>query len=98
MTGILGQLKWESLKKRRKDSRKDSRRDNRRCLECLRRRMTVYIKKERKKTLFGFSKSLKKDAFGITSLCENGILKTDTVDKANICNKQFQSAFTRETD
>ena len=25
-------------------------------------------------------------------------LKTDTVDKANICNKQFQSAFTRETD
>ena len=36
--------------------------------------------------------------FGITSLCENGILKTDTVDKANICNKQFESAFTRETD
>ena len=23
---------------------------------------------------------------------------TDTVDKANTCNKQFQSAFTRETD
>ena len=35
---------------------------------------------------------------GITSLRENGILKTDTVDKANICNKQFQSAFTCETD
>ena len=34
----------------------------------------------------------------ITSLRENGILKTDTVDKANICNKQFQSVFTRETD
>ena len=34
----------------------------------------------------------------ITSPRENGILKTDTVDKANICNKQFQSAFTRETD
>ena len=29
---------------------------------------------------------------------ENGILKTDTVDNANNCNKQFQSAFTRETD
>ena len=43
-------------------------------------------------------RSLKKDAFGITSLRENGILKTDTVEKANICNKQFQSAFTRETD
>ena len=43
----------------------------------------------------------KKDAFGITSLRENGILKTDTVYKTNICNicnKQFQSAFTRETD
>ena len=39
-----------------------------------------------------------KDAFGITSLRENGILKTDTFDKANICNKQFESAFTREFD
>ena len=28
----------------------------------------------------------------------NGILKTDTIDKANICNRQFQSAFTREPD
>ena len=45
-----------------------------------------------------FVKSLKTDASGITSLRENGILKTDTNDKANICNKQFQSAFTRETD
>ena len=29
---------------------------------------------------------------------ENGVLKTDTVDKANICNRQFQSAFTYEAD
>ena len=29
---------------------------------------------------------------------ENGILETDTLDKANICNRQFQSAFTRESD
>ena len=35
---------------------------------------------------------------GITLLRENGFLKTDTFDKANICNKQFQSAFSRETD
>ena len=34
----------------------------------------------------------------ITSRRENRILKTDTVDKANICNKQFQCAFTHETD
>ena len=40
-----------------------------------------------------FVKSLKKDAFGNTTLRENGILKTDTLDKANICNRQFQSAF-----
>ena len=45
-----------------------------------------------------FVKSLKKDAFGITSLRENGILKTDTFDKANICNKRFESVFTRESD
>ena len=25
-------------------------------------------------------------------------MKTDTLDEANICNRQFQSAFTRETD
>ena len=43
-------------------------------------------------------KSLKKDVFGITSLRENGILKTDTKEKADICNRQFQSAFTREAD
>ena len=45
-----------------------------------------------------FVKSLKRDAFGINSLRENGILKTDTLDKANICNRQFESAFTRESD
>ena len=44
------------------------------------------------------SNHLKKDAYGITSLRENGILKTDSKEKANICNRQFQSAFTREDD
>ena len=43
------------------------------------------------------SPSRKTRAFGITTLIENGILKTDTLDKANICNKQFQSAFIRES-
>ena len=50
------------------------------------------------KRFWSFVKSLKKEASGITSLRENGILKTDTVEKANICNRQFQSAFTREAD
>ena len=50
------------------------------------------------KKFWSFVKSLKKDAFGITSLRENGILKTDTKEKADICNRQFQSAFTREAD
>ena len=49
-------------------------------------------KNEKCKRFWSFVKS------GITSLRENGILKTDTIDKANICNKQFQSAFTCETD
>ena len=48
------------------------------------------------KKFWSFIKSLK--AFGITSLRENGILKTDSKEKANICNRQFQSAFTREDD
>ena len=50
------------------------------------------------KKFWSYVKSLKKDPFGITTLRENGILKTDTLDKANICNKQFESAFTRESD
>ena len=41
--------------------------------------------------------SLKKDAFGI-ALRENGILKTDTKEKANICKRQFESVFTGEGD
>ena len=55
-------------------------------------------KMKRQKRFWSFVKSLKKDASGINTLRENGILKTDTLDKANICNRQFQSAFTRESD
>ena len=55
-------------------------------------------KNEKAKKFWSFVKSLKKDAFGINSLRENGILKTETLDKANICNRQFESAFTRESD
>ena len=55
-------------------------------------------KPEKIKKFWSFVKSLKKDACGIASLRENGILKTDTKEKANICNRQFQSAFTREGD
>ena len=54
-------------------------------------------KNEKAKKLWSFVKSLKKDASGINTPRENGILKTDTFDKANICNRQFQSAFTRKT-
>ena len=55
-------------------------------------------KNEKAKKFWSFVKSLKKDAFGINSLRENGILKTDTLDKANICNRQFESAFNSESD
>ena len=55
-------------------------------------------KNEKAKKFWSFVKSLKTDAFGINSLRENGILKTDTLDKVNICNRQFESAFTRESD
>ena len=58
----------------------------------------IQIKVEKIKKFWSFVKSLKKDTFGITSLRENGILKTDTKERADICNRQFQSAFTREAD
>ena len=51
---------------------------------------------EKIKKFWSFVKSLKKDMFGITSLRENGILKTDIMEKANICNRLLQSAFTRK--
>ena len=51
-----------------------------------------------KKKFWSSVKFLKNDAFGINTLKENGIFKTDTLDKANICNRQFQSALTRESD
>ena len=41
---------------------------------------------------WSFVESLKKDVFGIASLRENGILKTETKVKAYICYRQFQSA------
>ena len=53
---------------------------------------------KRLKKFWPFIKSLKKDEFEITSLRENGILKTNAKEKADICNRQFQSAFTREGD
>ena len=55
-------------------------------------------KPEKKKKFWSFVKFLEKDVFVIASLRETGILKTDTKKKANICNRQFQSAFTREGD
>ena len=39
-------------------------------------------KPEKLKKFWSFVKSLKKDAFGIASLRENGILKTDTKEKS----------------
>ena len=58
-----------------------------------------YLNKSGKvKKFWSFVKSLKKDAFGIASLRENGTLKTDTKEKADICNRQFQSVFTCEAD
>ena len=53
---------------------------------------------KRLKSFGHLSNLLKKTRFGITSLRENGILKTDAKEKADICNRQFQSAFTREGD
>ena len=55
-------------------------------------------KNEKAKKFWSFVKSPKNDAFGINTLRENGILKNDTLDRANICNRQFQSAFTRESN
>ena len=51
------------------------------------------------KKLFSYIKSMKNEKkTGISSLRNNGILTNNTLDKANILNKQFQNAFTTESD
>ena len=54
-------------------------------------------KNEKAKKFWSFVKSLKGGAFGVGALGEGGVLKTDTLDEAGICNGQFRSAFTRES-
>ena len=50
-------------------------------------------KPEKIKKFWSFIKSLKKDAFWDHILRENRILKTDSKEKAKICNRQFQGLF-----
>jgi hypothetical protein len=50
------------------------------------------------KKLFSYIKSIRTDNSGVAPLQRDGILVTDTVEKADILNNQFQSAFTNETD
>ncbi|XP_069109887.1 uncharacterized protein [Argopecten irradians] len=53
-------------------------------------------KKHNPKKLFSYIKTTKKENSDITALRKDGHLLTDTTDKANILNQQFQSAFTQE--
>ena len=46
------------------------------------------------KRFWSYIKSLKKDSSNISPLRENGILQSDDKQKAEILNRQFQSAFT----
>jgi len=50
------------------------------------------------KKFWSFVKSLKRDSSGIATLRENGFLRSDSKEKANILNRQFQSVFTKEAD
>ncbi|XP_069122198.1 uncharacterized protein [Argopecten irradians] len=52
-------------------------------------------KKHNPKKLFSYIKTTKKENSDITVLRKDGQLLTDTTDKANILNQQFQSAFTQ---
>lgn len=50
------------------------------------------------KRFWGFIKSLRNDSSGVAPLRENGVLKSNASDKAEILNKQFSSVFTSDTD
>ena len=51
---------------------------------------------ESPKQFWSFIKSLKKDSSGIPTLKDNGILITDSKQKAELLNRQYQSQFTIE--
>ncbi|MCG8077787.1 MAG: reverse transcriptase family protein, partial [Candidatus Thiodiazotropha taylori] len=50
----------------------------------------------KRKRLFNFIKSLRRDSTGVAPLKENGRLHDDPKDKADILNRQYQSTWTRE--
>lgn len=50
------------------------------------------------KNLFSYIKSTRSDNSGVAPLKKEGKLITETEEKANILNQQFQSVFTNETD
>ncbi|KAK3087114.1 hypothetical protein FSP39_001879 [Pinctada imbricata] len=54
--------------------------------------------KAKPKNLYTYIKSRRTENTGISPLKNDGILVTDTTEKANILNHQFQSVFTHETD
>ena len=67
----------------------------------LRRKVLIAADLEKMKRQKSFGHMLspsKTTRLGSIRLKENRILKTDTLDKANICNRQFQPDFTRESD
>ena len=58
----------------------------------------VHEKMRRRKGFGNLSSLSRKTCLESLHQEKNGILKTDTLDKANICNRQFESAFTCESD
>ena len=54
--------------------------------------------KVKPKNLFSYIKSIRTDNSGVAPLKRDGIIVTDTVEKADILNNQVQSVFTNETD
>ena len=54
-------------------------------------------KKNTPKNLFSYIKSMRNDNSGEAALKKDGLLVTNTKDKANILNQQFQKAFSTES-
>jgi len=79
---------WDKYKQLRKKVKKETKKA-----------YTNYIRDkvmESPKQFWSFIKSLKKDSTGIPALKENGVLVTDSKQKADTLNRQYQSQFTKE--
>ena len=80
---------WDRFKSLKKETRRENRKGYQGYIRCL-------IEDDADKNLWRLIKSRKTESVGIAPLKKNGLVFSQSKDKANILNNQFSSVFTQE--